>query len=175
MKTIILLFLLILITSCSNGKKTYWCGDHPCINKAEKESYFKENMIIEVRNIDKKNKKELSNYEKLMKQAQINQKNKVLEEKKLAKKNKEEEKKRKKRIKKQSQLENKKIVKKQSKINKEKKLKKKAKTIKKKDNNKQLAQIDKSEVSITMFDQLLSDIKKRNALKPYPDINNMPY
>ena len=114
MKIFILFILLIFISSCSNTKKTYWCGDHPCINKAEKESYFKENMIIEVRNIDKKNKKELSNYEKLMKQAKIKQKNEVLNKKEISKENKKS-----KKVKKQAKIKKKKL-----KIKKKKRIKK---------------------------------------------------
>ena len=35
----------------------YWCGDHPCINKKEKEAYFKKNMIVEKRNLKKEKSK----------------------------------------------------------------------------------------------------------------------
>ena len=43
--------------SCTNNKGVYWCGDHPCINKEEKEAYFKKTMIVEVKNYNKdKNK-----------------------------------------------------------------------------------------------------------------------
>jgi len=174
MRIIYLFILLISITTCSNNKKTYWCGDHPCINKAERKSYFKENMIIEVKSIDKKDKKKLSNYEKLMKQAEINQKRKALKEKKLTKELKKEKKDKEKKAIKQSKLKKKKISKKQSKINKRKKLKKETKKIKKKDKNKKFAQIKKPEISKSIFDQLFNDIKGKNALKPYPDINNIP-
>ena len=30
-----------MIISCSANKGVYWCGDHSCINKKEKEAYFK--------------------------------------------------------------------------------------------------------------------------------------
>ena len=43
----------IFIFGCSAGKGVYWCGDHPCINKKEKEAYFKKTMIVEVRNYNK--------------------------------------------------------------------------------------------------------------------------
>ena len=41
------------VLNCSNNKTIYWCGDHPCINKKEKEAYFKETMIVEVRDLKK--------------------------------------------------------------------------------------------------------------------------
>ena len=56
MKIIFFIFLLLLLINCSNTKSVYWCGDHPCINKKEKEAYFKKTMIVEVKNI-KNNKK----------------------------------------------------------------------------------------------------------------------
>ena len=51
--------LLILLISCSGDKSVYWCGDHACINKKEKEAYFKKTMIIEKKIINKKKKKDL--------------------------------------------------------------------------------------------------------------------
>ena len=36
------------------------CGDHVCINKAEAEKYFEENLTLEVKVIDKKVKKEIN-------------------------------------------------------------------------------------------------------------------
>ena len=56
MKIIIILLLVLFVNNCTSTKKTYWCGDHSCINKAEKESYFKKNMVVEVRELNKKNK-----------------------------------------------------------------------------------------------------------------------
>ena len=55
MSKILILLIILLITACSTNKGVYWCGDHPCINKKEKEAYFKKTMIVEVRNFDKKN------------------------------------------------------------------------------------------------------------------------
>ena len=53
MKKLLYLFLLFIIISCSNSKKVYWCGDHPCINVKEKEAYFKKTMIVEIREFNK--------------------------------------------------------------------------------------------------------------------------
>ena len=49
MKNLYLIFLFILLSSCANEKKTFWCGDHACINKQERVQYFKENMTVEVK------------------------------------------------------------------------------------------------------------------------------
>ena len=92
MKKYIFLFIFILLISCSTNKGVYWCGDHPCINKAEKEDYFKKTMIVEVRNYDKKNIKKDSEIEKLLKQAKLDEKNRILNERELLKRTKLEEK-----------------------------------------------------------------------------------
>ena len=43
------------------------CGDHVCINKAEAEQYFEENLTIEVKISDKKKKKQTNLVELNMK------------------------------------------------------------------------------------------------------------
>jgi len=54
MKYIFFLFFLIFV-SCVTGKKTYVCGDHPCLDKKEFKEYFAENLILEIET--KKSKK----------------------------------------------------------------------------------------------------------------------
>ena len=63
MKLIIFLLMSFIFFGCAStsNKGVYWCGDHPCINKKEKEAYFKETMIVEVKKIDKTNKKNIQN------------------------------------------------------------------------------------------------------------------
>ena len=78
MRLYIIFFLLIIINGCSNINKTFWCGDHPCINNKEKEAYFKKNKILEVRESKKKNKEEISNLEKIMEQARKNEKKRII-------------------------------------------------------------------------------------------------
>ncbi len=57
----LLLFLIILgIYGCNKPKTVLICGDHVCINKAEAEQYFEENLTLEVRIIDKKKSKEIN-------------------------------------------------------------------------------------------------------------------
>ena len=59
MKIIYLTFLLFLLTNCTKPKAVLICGDHICINKAEAEQFFEENLSLEVKIIDKKIKKEV--------------------------------------------------------------------------------------------------------------------
>ena len=47
-----------MINCSGKPKAVFICGDHECINKAEAEQYFEENLSIEVRILKKKEKKE---------------------------------------------------------------------------------------------------------------------
>ena len=56
MKYSIFLFLaFFLLFACSNNKSVYWCGDHACINNKEKKAYFKKTMIVEKRDLVRRN------------------------------------------------------------------------------------------------------------------------
>ena len=44
----IYIFLFIIISACTTNNKVYICGDHPCKDKKEVESYFKDNISMEV-------------------------------------------------------------------------------------------------------------------------------
>jgi len=57
MKNLFFIFILFMVVACSNNKSVYWCGDHPCINKKEKEAYFKKTMIVEIKDLKNKNYK----------------------------------------------------------------------------------------------------------------------
>ena len=59
MKKLILLLLVFFIYGCNNPKTVLICGDHVCINKAEAEQYFEDNLTLEVRVIDNKSKNEI--------------------------------------------------------------------------------------------------------------------
>ena len=56
-----LLFFLIMLTiyGCNKPKTVLICGDHVCVNKAEAEQYFEDNLTLEVRIVDSKQKKEI--------------------------------------------------------------------------------------------------------------------
>ena len=58
MRLVLLFSLIIFLSNCSKPKTVLICGDHICINKSEAEQYFKENLSIEVKLIDKKIKQE---------------------------------------------------------------------------------------------------------------------
>ena len=48
MKKIFLIVFLIVI-GCSKPKTVFICGDHVCVNNAEAEQFFEENLAIEVK------------------------------------------------------------------------------------------------------------------------------
>ena len=60
MKILLLFFIFLFLVNCSKPKTVLICGDHVCVNKAEAEQYFEENLSIEVKVIDKKIKKEIN-------------------------------------------------------------------------------------------------------------------
>tara|TARA_Y100000590_G_scaffold343541_1_gene392554 strand:- start:451 stop:1014 length:564 start_codon:yes stop_codon:yes gene_type:complete len=182
-----LIFLIFIFNlSCANNSGVYWCGDHPCINKKEKEAYFKKTMIVEVRNFDKKKMKNNSEIEKLLNQAKLNEKNRILTEKELKKRTREEEK----ELAKQIKLEEKRRIKE------EKDSVKKIKDVSKKKNNENITEekivklkkkkssmdkavifethIEKAEVTADNFADLVERILKRNSSRPYPEINDIP-
>ena len=60
MKKLSFLVLFLALISCNKPKTILICGDHVCINKTEAKQYFEENMSLEVKIIDKKDKNEIS-------------------------------------------------------------------------------------------------------------------
>ena len=54
MKKIFLLLIILVIYGCNKPKTVLICGDHVCINKAEAEQFFEDNLILEVRVINNK-------------------------------------------------------------------------------------------------------------------------
>ena len=198
MKKLFLIIILFFLTSCSSGKETYWCGDHPCINNDEKEAYFKKTMSVEIKYIEKQSSKN-SEIEKVILQAQNKDKKKVKEEKYLDKQAKLEAKrikKEKKRLSKQAKLDAKRIEKEIKREAKEAKLEAKriekekrelakqsnmseSKTIKKTKNEevKKIinydAEVEKLPTFSTSFNKLVERITNRNILRPYPDINDI--
>ena len=107
MKKYIFILIFGFIIACSANKGVYWCGDHPCINKKEKELYFRKTMIVEVKDYDKKKIENDTEIQKLLDQAKVDEKNRKFTEKELKKKSKIE----KKEILKRNKLEEKKRIK----------------------------------------------------------------
>ncbi len=60
MKKLILLLTILAFYGCNKPKSVFICGDHVCVNKAEAEQYFEDNLTLEVRVIDKKKSKEIN-------------------------------------------------------------------------------------------------------------------
>ena len=59
MKFSLSILLILFLASCNKPKTVLICGDHVCVNKSEAKQYFEENLSIEVKIIDKKNKKKI--------------------------------------------------------------------------------------------------------------------
>ena len=85
MKNYLFLLIFFLALNCTSNSGVYWCGDHPCINKKEKQAYFKKTMIVEKKDIKKKDFKNKSEIEKLLKQAQVKEKNRIKKEREKTK------------------------------------------------------------------------------------------
>ena len=77
MRIFIIIISFIFIQNCSKPKTVLICGDHVCINKAEAEQYFEENLSIEVQIIDNKKKKEIDLVELNLKN-ESNKKRKIM-------------------------------------------------------------------------------------------------
>ena len=58
MRILLLILIFFSFLNCSKPKTVLICGDHVCVNKAEAEQFFEENLSIEVKiinqNADKK-------------------------------------------------------------------------------------------------------------------------
>ena len=63
------------------------CGNHVCVNKAEAEQYFEENLSIEVKIIDKNKKKELNLVELNLSETKLGKKKIIISKKNKTKKN----------------------------------------------------------------------------------------
>ena len=81
MKHILLILSLFLILNCSKNKSVLICGDHVCINKKEAQIYFEKNLSLEVKIIDRSDKKQVDLVKLNLKEDKINKK--VLLEKKV--------------------------------------------------------------------------------------------
>ena len=189
MKNLFFLFTLFIFASCANNKSVYWCGDHPCINKKEKESYFKKTMIVEIKEIPRSNKNK-SEFEKIKKQALANQKKRIKEEKELAKQIRVDEKRRikeEKELAKQIRVDEKRRIKEEKKMIKQTRLEEKMKVKKNiiKESLKNQSQDSsqkisigvsaaKNDINLSTFKKIKESIYKRNMPKPYPDITNLP-
>ena len=160
MRNLFLIFVFLLFASCGGTKTVHWCGDHQCVNEKERKAYFAKTMIIEIREIDSKDKKlkeEKKEQKKILKQARLDEKKR---------------KKEKKRISKQARLDEKKRKKEQKKINK--------KAIEKKAEVKSDVKVTNVEIASSKitnksnnFSEISNKILSDSLTKPYPDINDI--
>ena len=199
MKNLLYIIVFFIIIGCSSNKTVYWCGDHACINKKDKEAYFKKTMIIEIKEFKKEGSKNKSEIEKIIQQAEVEEKKAIKKEKKLINQTKLEQKRRaneEKILTKQAKLEQKRRAKEEKMLTKQAKLEQKrrakeekilAKQIKrdekkilkneKRVTKKNIAVKDSVEnivVATTDFKKLVEKITKENSFRPYPDINDIP-
>tara|TARA_Y100000590_G_scaffold469324_1_gene656170 strand:+ start:2489 stop:3091 length:603 start_codon:yes stop_codon:yes gene_type:complete len=199
MKILFFLLIFFIFANCSKNNTVFWCGDHPCINKKEKEAYFKKTMIVEVKELKEFTKTDETEIEKITQQARIDEKKRIKDEKEFAKNIKLEEKnkiKREKELAKQARINEKKRIKEEKKLAKrlekdeKKRLKEKKKLIKqaKKNTKKTIKNVSttskekiivsnepgNSSVILSDFDKISKSIIEKNTLRPYPDINDIP-
>jgi len=59
MKKILFFLIVLTVYGCNKPKTVLICGDHVCVNKAEAEQYFEDNLTLEVKIIDKKAKRNI--------------------------------------------------------------------------------------------------------------------
>tara|TARA_B100001750_G_scaffold217116_1_gene202241 strand:- start:84 stop:638 length:555 start_codon:yes stop_codon:yes gene_type:complete len=183
MKVVLFFTLIILLSTCSSNKSVYWCGDHACINKKEKEAYFKKTMIIEKKIINERNKKDLTKSQEIIEKARANEKKEIANEKNTKREEKLKQKKLKKEQKelaKQAKLEKKKLKKKEKQLAKEVKNEKKniKKKLSKSKKTKDIKVKKTASFSLSLnngeFEQIKDQIIKKNLIRSYPDINDIP-
>ena len=114
MKKILYFLIILTIYGCNKPKTVLICGDHVCINKAEAEQYFEDNLTLEVKVIDKKSSKAINLVELNLKSNSEGKKeirifNKKQTDKKLKELSNNEIKKRKAELKKRNKIKNKEI------------------------------------------------------------------
>ena len=167
MKYLIFLIFPFLFFACSTGKKVYWCGDHACINNKEKETYFKKTMIVEIRELDKKDKESKSGIDIIKKQFDLENKKKIKEEKKSAKQTHLEKKrkiKEEKELAKQARLAEKKRIKEEKELSKQARLAEKRRIKEEKELAKQ----------VSLEEKKIDKVKKKLSIKKAQKAENVP-
>jgi len=181
MKIRFFIFFFIILNSCSNEKKVFWCGDHACINNNERKLYFKKTMTVEIKKTSYEQdsddndavSKILSKDKSLTKQKLKEEKDKIKEEKRLAKQKLKEEKD---KIKEEKRLAKQKLKEEKDKIKEEKRLAKKKLDSEKK--IKKNTPTNSTVVEINDFNEdfsiLREKVTNRNMFRPFPNINDIP-
>jgi len=193
MKNLFYLIIFFVIIGCSTNKVVYWCGDHPCINKKEKEAYFKKTMVVEMKELKKTNINNNSEIEKIIQQAKLDEKQRIKQEKDLIKQAKLDEKRRikeEKELAKQVRLEEKRRIKEEKELAKQVRLEEKReknniwkdekklpkKEVSKTKNKETAINIDMASTNISSakFKELAERITLKNKFRPFPNINDIP-
>ena len=173
----LLIVTLFFIYACSKPKTVLICGDHVCINKTEAKQYFEQNLSLEVKIIDDKQKKSVDLVQLNLKENSDNKKKITLQKKDKTSK----------QIKKLSKNEIKKIkstVKQNKKINIKKNKKKEVKKInneltlkskkKKKDMNVNKIKFNNNDICTFLekcsIDEISKYLLKQGRYKKFPDI-----
>ena len=183
MKKLLLFLIILVIYGCNKPKTVLICGDHVCINKAEAEQYFEENLTLEVKVIDKKESKEINLVEiNLESDSEDKKEISIFSKKKTNKKLKElsnaEIKKKKDELKQRKKVKNRKI--KDKKITKQAKLKKSKEKQKSRNNIiKRKKIVNKPSKKITdictilekcSIDEISKYLVKQGKKRKFPDI-----
>ena len=162
----IYLLIFAFIISCSNNKEVYWCGDHACADKKEKESYFKKTMIVEVRNLNKNSNDQVSSNEEILSQGKFSKKKNIISETEL----KEEI-----NIEEQIEIQEKEIVKKEIGEKQEINLSEENKINSKEDSLPTFAKVVvNNDIKSKNFNELVEKILIRNSTRSFPKINDIP-
>ena len=181
MKNLFYLLLFFIIINCSTDKEVYWCGDRPCVNKKDRENYFKETMIVEIKEL-KKTSRGNSEMEQIMQQAGVEQKRRIVNEKVLSKESRLEEKRRikkEKNIIKHAKLEEKRRIKKEKNLIKQAKLEERRRIKEEKELVKQIERDEKKMIKSekklakqTKHDENKIIKKEKEKSKPYTDVDS---
>ena len=175
-----------MLSSCSKPKTVLICGDHICINDAEAKRYFEENLSLEVKIINNKEKENIdlvelnlnTNKENLDRKISIQKKNKLdnnlktLSNKEILEIKKDLKKKEKKQ----------KIVKlRKTNLDKKQKTKKESSSkIRSPSSNESLSKIDKRNIEVVdictlikrcTIDEISKYLLKQSKKKGFPDIS----
>ncbi len=180
MKKVLFILISLLLYGCNKPKTVLICGDHICVNKAEAEQYFEENLTLEVKIIDKKKSKEINLVEINLESNKQGKKevsifNKKQTDKKLKELSKLEIKEKKIEVKKRKKIKDKKNI--ETKQVKLKKVKKKSKTQANTSKSKRV--VNKTSNKITdictilqkcSIDEISKYLVKQGKERKFPDI-----
>ena len=86
MKKVLIFLIFFLFYGCNKPKTVFICGDHICVNKKEAEQYFEDNLVLEVKVIDKKKEKQLNLVELNMRDEENGKKISIIRKKNTKKK-----------------------------------------------------------------------------------------